>query len=107
MIQRVGGAKLVAKMAALFNANAPARLHAIESALSEGNTALCMNAAHSLKSSAGQLGAVRLQDICESIETACNSENLSKARSLLPAVRQEVPDAVTWINGWQPPADES
>lgn len=103
LIHRVGSAKLVYKMAALFSRSAPERMHTIELALSAGNASEATNAAHSLKSSAGQLGALRLQDLCTALEAACEAANLPLARELALKVSSEVPEAVEWITNWRTP----
>lgn len=102
MLHRVGGEKLIGKMRCLFMANAPARLQSVEDALATGRTAGGVNPAHSLKSSAGQLGAVELQQLCDKLEAACVAEEIEKARQILSAAREELPSASTWIANWSP-----
>lgn len=102
MLHRVGGEKLIHKMGVLFAANAPARLRSIEDALETGKPAAAVNFAHSLKSSAGQLGAVGLQQLCDELESACLAENLEKARELLKSAREDLPAAIEWIQTWKP-----
>lgn len=102
MLYRVGGVKLMGKMSALFFANAPLRLLAVEDGLAKGELDTAKNAAHSLKSSAGQMGAVELQRVCDELESACAVNDVDGARALLAAARGELPAAVEWITNWRP-----
>lgn len=102
MLHRVGGEKLVGKMGSLFAVNAPLRLQGVEDALNSGDTSAGANCAHSLKSSAGQLGAVGLQRLCDELESDCVAGNLENARKLLRSAREELPTAIAWIQNWKP-----
>ncbi len=96
LLHRAGGEKLISKMSALFAANAPQRIKGAEEALATGDLAGAITFAHSLKSSAGQLGAVRLQQLCDSLESACVAGNLAHARELVRAAREELPASIDW-----------
>ena len=102
MLHRVGGEKLVDKMGSLFAANAPLRLQSLEDALRSGEPAAGANIAHSLKSSAGQVGASGLQRLCDELESACNTGNLDKAWELLRAAREQLPAAIACVQTWKP-----
>lgn len=102
MLHRVGGEKLIDKMRGLFRVNAPARLQSIEDALASNDAAAGINPAHSLKSSAGQLGAVRLQNICDRLESACAANDVVSARENLKSAQEELPAAIEWICNWTP-----
>lgn len=83
MLHRVGGEKLVRKMTALFFQNAPERLAEIQQSLSLEDRSAGERAAHSLKSSAGQLGAIKLQQLCDGIENALHAADVGTVRDLL------------------------
>jgi HPt (histidine-containing phosphotransfer) domain-containing protein len=69
-LQRLGGAELVRGMLELFLAQAPERIRALEAAAAAGDASQVEKAAHSLKSSAGNLGALRLQNAAALLELA-------------------------------------
>lgn len=96
LLHRAGGEKLISKMSALFAANAPQRIKGAEEALAAGDLAAAFSFAHSLKSSAGQLGAVRLQQLCDSLESACLAGNLTESRELVRAAREELQVSIDW-----------
>jgi HPt (histidine-containing phosphotransfer) domain-containing protein len=64
MLERVGGRKLLLRMITLFLDDAPLRLVKAQSSAATGDADGVANACHALKSSAGQLGALRLQEEC-------------------------------------------
>src|SRR4051812_41404913 len=99
MLRRVGKDALVARMVGMFVTNAPARFEAIRASLETRDADGVVRAAHSLKSSAGQLGAVRLQGMLAAIETDARvSPDFSKLRAAVDDAGQEVARAVAWLN---------
>src|SRR4051812_39352523 len=64
MIRRVGRDALATKMIDLFLVSGPERVSQILAAHATGDFTTAGRVAHSLKSSAGQLGAVGLQRTC-------------------------------------------
>jgi HPt (histidine-containing phosphotransfer) domain-containing protein len=69
-IMRVGGADLLRMMVGLYVEHGPDRLGLIEDGVARGDAGQVEPAAHTLKSSAGNLGAVRLQSSAASLEAA-------------------------------------
>lgn len=94
-MRRFGGDTLVDRMAELFRRSAPDRHHAIALAILEGDLQAVRLTAHSLKSSAGNLGATRLQRLSESIEAAallgdpeeCKRLRLEIQQAIIPTIR--------------------
>ena len=97
MLRRVGKQTLANKMIDMFLASAPHRLAAIEIGLEGGDLEVVSRGAHSLKPSAGQLGAVRLQELCQQVEDAARNGDGAAAGSLLPDLRSEVSLAIEWL----------
>jgi len=97
MLRRVGRDALARKMIDLFLASAPDRVASIEQSLASGDVVAAGRTAHSLKPSAGQLGAVALQDMCQRIEDAAKAGDTATAGSLLPDLRKELALAVDWL----------
>jgi HPt (histidine-containing phosphotransfer) domain-containing protein len=69
-LTRLGGTKLVRQLIELYLAHGPERVRAIEAGVETGDAKQVERAAHSLKSSAGNLGARRLQHTAEAVEAA-------------------------------------
>ena len=69
-LTRIGGDRLVEKMLVSFHAFANEKVSEISQAVSEENWAQAGQAAHALKSSAGNVGAVDLQRLSFALECA-------------------------------------
>jgi HPt (histidine-containing phosphotransfer) domain-containing protein len=67
-LRKLGGNELLAKMVSLFTSQAEPGVREAATALSSGDFDGVQRAAHSLKSSAGNLGAQKVQDIADQIE---------------------------------------
>ena len=83
-IRRVGGDALWHRMVEMFLANAPARMAGLDDT---ADLKAVEQAAHSLKSSAGNLGATRLQYMAERIELAALAGDLDACVALCADVR--------------------
>ncbi len=97
MLRRVGNGKLLASMIHLFCTNAPERMKQIHHSVSQGNTNGVMLAAHSLRSSAGQIGAVRLQQVCSEIEQAAGEQDVARMQMLAYDADQVFARALAWV----------
>jgi HPt (histidine-containing phosphotransfer) domain-containing protein len=97
MLRRVGREALARKMIDLFLASAPERAASIRSAHAAGDLATAGRAAHSLKPSAGQLGAIALQSVCQQIEDAAAAGDANGVSLLLPALTAELDAADAWL----------
>jgi two-component system sensor histidine kinase/response regulator len=64
LLQRLGGDTLVAEIIDIFTANTPPLLSAARAGAESGDIDAVRRVLHSLKSSAGQLGAARMQRLC-------------------------------------------
>ncbi len=90
-IHKIGGAKLVGKIIALFLENAPQRLEAARQGERSGDLAAVEQAVHSLKSSAGNVGATRLQELAATIEELAEKGEADP----LPGLLVELEDALS------------
>ena len=97
MLRRVGREALAKRMIDMFVASAPERVAAIRAAHAAGDLATAGRSAHSLKPSAGQLGAVRLQSVCQQIEDAGAAGDAATIGSLLPQLDAELIAAIDWL----------
>lgn len=107
MLRRVGGDRLVSRMAQMFRTNAPARLEGARTAVGFLQPEEFSRAMHSLKSSAGQMGAVRLQALCAELEsTPLCEENRESILLRLDQAVKEMNAAVEWLDAGVPPGLE-
>jgi two-component system sensor histidine kinase/response regulator len=104
MLRRVGKDVLVARMVGMFVANAPARLAAMRAAVDSSDSDGVVRAAHSLKSSAGQLGAIRLQGMLAAIEAdARSAPDFHRLRATIADADGEVARAIDWLTAQTTP----
>lgn len=81
-----GGDDLVVKMLRLFLEHGPERIDQIRTGAETGSLDLTQRGAHSLKSSAGNLGARRLQAGAARMEGLAEEEDQQGVEALLPAL---------------------
>jgi HPt (histidine-containing phosphotransfer) domain-containing protein len=84
-LERFGGVKLREEITRLFLKEAPMRIASAQASLATGNIEGVRSVAHMLKSSAGQLGAVGMQKMCEQLEKPEPSLDMSRALAELSA----------------------
>jgi HPt (histidine-containing phosphotransfer) domain-containing protein len=82
-LRRLGGDALVERMIGLFIANARRRLEAAHAAMRSGALDEVGRAAHSLKSSAGNVGAIRLQHLAGALEGHADEGHAERASACL------------------------
>ena len=75
-LHKVGGDKLVGQMIDIFLKNAPERVAAARQGIADGDSEAIEQAVHSLKSSAGNYGAVSLQTLAGRIEEQAEAKTL-------------------------------
>jgi HPt (histidine-containing phosphotransfer) domain-containing protein len=83
-LRDLGGESLLARMIDLFLENAPTRVRAAGTAAVEDDAHALEHAVHSLRSSAANLGASRLQAMAGRIETHTRAGELAPAVALVP-----------------------
>jgi HPt (histidine-containing phosphotransfer) domain-containing protein len=85
-LHRLGGDALVDRMITLFMANVRLRLPAAHAAMRSGTLDDVGRAAHSLKSSAGNVGAIRLQHLAGALEGHASEGHADDASACLAQV---------------------
>lgn len=95
---RFGGFKLLTAMVDMFRIHSPQRLEAARVAVERGDADGAKLAFHSLKSSAGQLGAVHLARLCNDAEELARLERLHDLSRVLASVQDAYDRAVQWMN---------
>ncbi len=93
-LERFGGVQLRDEITSLFLQEAPSRIASAREALAGGNVAAVRSVAHMLKSSAGQMGALRMQLACERLEDPEQSGDISSG---LRDVEDELTHYIVWL----------
>lgn len=94
-LQEWGGDKLLGQMIRLFLENAPGRMAQIRSGFSGGEISESEKGAHSLKSSAANVGALRVRDLAADIERLAGGGDSAGAKELLPALESAFGEAIS------------
>ena len=82
----MGGAKLLTQMIRLFLENAPTRLQQARTGVADGNVREAERAVHSLKSSAANVGAMKVSRAAAEMEELASAGNLAAVAELLPSL---------------------
>lgn len=80
---------IVVELIDLFLASAPKVLQTMQEAIMEGNGARLEQAAHNLKTSCGNLGAVSMATLCQDLETAGRAGDLFSSPEALQRLQTE------------------
>lgn len=96
-LRRWGGMELVHDLVHLFEQLAPQRLQVVRYAVAAEAAPEAEAAAHALGSSAGQLGAVRLQRLCRHVEMLCAHGDVAAARPVAAEMEEEYARYRAWL----------
>ncbi len=83
-----GASKLSNEIVRLFLDNGPTRVDQIREAMEEEDLEVPERGAHSLKSSAANVGAQQLQKVASELELAASGGDLQRFRDLIPNLEQ-------------------
>jgi two-component system sensor histidine kinase/response regulator len=89
-LQRTGTPDLLEKIVDRFLKDAPRLVHSMREAVATANGDALRRAAHTLKSSSGTLGAIRLAQYCREIESRAKSGRLADAGQWLSMAESEL-----------------
>ncbi len=92
-VGQAAGQDLLGELIGLFLEDATEHLAAIHEGLGRGDTKMLEEAAHSLKGTAGTIGATRLRSLCAAIEDQARDGSFSIAARLSILVPDEVDKA--------------
>jgi HPt (histidine-containing phosphotransfer) domain-containing protein len=98
-LEEWGGVTLRQKMIELFLTHAPERMEGIRNGLEAGDDVLVERSAHSLKSSAANLGAEKLRKIAGTIEAAMERGDRDTARQILPEAEVRLAEILEALQG--------
>ena len=96
-LKRFGGGKLLSEMIALFCSAAPERISAARTGVSAGDAHATEQAMHSLKSSSAQLGALRMQRLCEQAEMLARGGSVDQVGALVHELVLAFPRVQSWL----------
>jgi len=88
-LRRIGGTKLLNEMIRIFLEQVPQKMKTLRSALHNRDADALERAAHSIKSSAGNLGALQLQQIAATMEESAEQDKFDDSRRLWEALQRE------------------
>jgi HPt (histidine-containing phosphotransfer) domain-containing protein len=94
-LRQLGGEELLSEMISLFISHAESMIAEAVKGCETGSPNLVQQAAHSLNSSAGNLGAHRLQALAGQIENLAESRNSEELKSLLTQLQDAYSEAKT------------
>lgn len=77
---------LLLELVEMFLDDAPNRLKEMEQSMAEGDLETMRRAAHTLKSSAANMGSINLSEICSKMEDAARNEETSAYAEMVPSV---------------------
>jgi HPt (histidine-containing phosphotransfer) domain-containing protein len=96
-LKRFGGGKLLGEMISLFLDAAPERIQAARAGLESNDVKATEMALHALKSSSAQLGALRMQRLCEQGENIARAGSLENVAVLVRNLEEEFPRVQSWL----------
>lgn len=96
-LRRFGGDDLLRKLVLLFREQMRIRGEAMRSAAAKGDAQAARQAAHALKSSAAQLGATGLRDICQRVESAAIDGDTAAFTSAIAEIDTAIPIVDAWL----------
>ena len=88
-LQEWGGPKLLTQMIRLFLENAPTRLDQVRKGVAETNVHDAERGVHSLKSSAANVGAMRVSRLASRMEDLASGGDLPSVAGLVPELEAE------------------
>jgi HPt (histidine-containing phosphotransfer) domain-containing protein len=96
-LRRFGGDKLLGDMITLFLQALPERLSAARRGLTSGDAHVVEHELHALKSSAAQLGALRMHRLSQEGEQFAKAGTLALASDVLDQLDAEMPRVQEWL----------
>ena len=102
-LQEEGEPDVIARVIEMFREDAPARLARARAAADRGDCQALRLEAHSLRGTAGLLGASTLRDVSTEVERHAEAQNLDAVVPLLAAMARGVDEALEALNDPPPP----
>lgn len=96
-LKRFGGGKLLREMVSIFLETTPERLDAARAGIGASDAKSVEMTFHALKSSSGQLGALRMQRLCAAGEGRAGEGTVEGASDILRALDDEYSRVRRWL----------
>ena len=90
-----GSDELLADLITVFLEEAPSRMKLIEDSIAAGDAKQVAFGAHKLRGGAQALGAIRLSEVLDEVESAARSNDLDSVALRIPDIRTELADATS------------
>lgn len=103
LLQEDGEPDLITELIDGFLADLEGRLHAIRRAIAEGDAPALRSAAHSLKGSAGTVGAIGLAQRCGELEALGREGRVDGAGPLLDDLAALIPEVTRALSALRAP----
>jgi HPt (histidine-containing phosphotransfer) domain-containing protein len=104
-LRRFGGDRLVRDMAVIFVTDMPERIALARAGVSAGDAGRVAYAAHTMKSSSAQFGALALARACEQAEHAARGAHLGALAARVEAIEREFAAFRAWLESDLTPAE--
>jgi len=105
-LEEWGGVDLVTQMVRLFIQNSPERMEQIRTAFGDDPGSLPERGSHSLKSSAANVGAMRVRELSTRIEDAASASDFDRVRTLVPELQGVYEEAIQELESLLKDAEE-
>ncbi|MES2523971.1 MAG: Hpt domain-containing protein [Gemmatimonadota bacterium] len=96
-LRRFGGNGFAREMSAIFAEQAPEQLAAARAAAARDDREAVAHAAHGLRGSCAQLGAVHAARLCKALETQAPSGDLPAIMALLAGLEHATASHLEWL----------
>lgn len=96
-LRSIGGMRLVHELISIFLANAPQRIESARSGLSNGDIDVVHRSAHSLKSSAGNVGATAMAKIASELEQRSSKKDVAALNDLVQRLASAFEEVKPWL----------
>jgi two-component system, sensor histidine kinase and response regulator len=93
-----GSKEFLKKIVSIYFRDTPNHIFEIENGIQEKNPDKILQAAHSLKSTSANIGAMTLSDICQELESNARLKMIDGAASQLARIKSEYAVVVTALN---------
>jgi HPt (histidine-containing phosphotransfer) domain-containing protein len=85
-----GDTAFLRELIAIYLADTPGQLAQLESALINGDAALVIRAAHTIKGSSGNFGALELAQVAQEVESRAKASDLVAVNAILPEFKRSL-----------------
>lgn len=96
-LRKLGGQEFVEKMIDTFLEHTPTRMEAVRTGAKSQDCEAIRQAVHSLKSSAGTIGAQPLRELCERIEVLAMAQKMTEITPVLPSLETTFSETVNHL----------